>query len=225
MLSYLASYQGMGVASVECVGGCECQSVEVDSLWVEHASMLMTQELKVGAASRCRRWRVEYWCPPAFAASRSGGKHGQEVGVSLGRPALPCLPCSNQPGVNATVNATCRPARRPRSTRRAGSASRCAAGLAAGATSSSWRGSWCCRQAHTSFPPAIGWMWWCHSCLKKYDDVLIVLLLILRRQRPFWRRLLLRGFVLLISLYHSAAFDAVMQPCLLDCKLMHIIIY
>ena len=48
VLSYLASYQGMGVARVECVGGCECKAVEIDALWVEKASMLMTQELKVG---------------------------------------------------------------------------------------------------------------------------------------------------------------------------------
>jgi hypothetical protein len=76
MLSYLASYQGMGVARVECVGGCECKAVEIGALWVEKASMLMTQELKVGAC------RLPQQQPAGTARSagacRSGGRLGQQ---------------------------------------------------------------------------------------------------------------------------------------------------
>lgn len=54
VLSYLASYESMGVARVKCVSGCKCQESEIDALWQEKASMLMTAEFAV----RAQGWAV-----------------------------------------------------------------------------------------------------------------------------------------------------------------------
>jgi hypothetical protein len=52
VLSYLASYDAaMGTARVQCVAGCKCEPTDIDALWGEKASMLMTAEFAVGAAA------------------------------------------------------------------------------------------------------------------------------------------------------------------------------
>lgn len=54
VLSYLASYEAMGIARVECVGGCECEAATIDALWQEKASMLMTAEFQATQHAQCR---------------------------------------------------------------------------------------------------------------------------------------------------------------------------
>ncbi|KAI3436519.1 hypothetical protein D9Q98_005936 [Chlorella vulgaris] len=55
VLSYLASYDSsMGIAGVECVAGCQCEATEIDSLWEQQASMLMTAEFAATQHRQCR---------------------------------------------------------------------------------------------------------------------------------------------------------------------------
>ena len=58
LLGYLASYSGMGQASVECVSGCACNSTVVDSHWEERVSLQVMHRVLVrrrrgAGAGRC----------------------------------------------------------------------------------------------------------------------------------------------------------------------------
>lgn len=54
-LSYLRSYAGMGVASVECVGGCRCEGSRLDGTWERRASLFYAARFHV------RRGRAYNW--------------------------------------------------------------------------------------------------------------------------------------------------------------------
>lgn len=48
LLTYLRSYQQMGVAQVKCVAGCTCPTSELDGTWDTKASLLQIHRFKVG---------------------------------------------------------------------------------------------------------------------------------------------------------------------------------
>lgn len=49
-IGYLASYTGMGQASVACVSGCSCTNSTFDGHWETKASMSMAHGVLVGGA-------------------------------------------------------------------------------------------------------------------------------------------------------------------------------
>lgn len=51
VLGFLSSYEGMGLARVECRSGCTCAPSLVDGLWSERTSLMQLHSFKV------RRWR------------------------------------------------------------------------------------------------------------------------------------------------------------------------
>ena len=48
LLTYLRSYERMGVAQVKCVAGCACPTTEIDGTWEARASLLQIHRFKVG---------------------------------------------------------------------------------------------------------------------------------------------------------------------------------
>lgn len=154
VLSYLASYEGMGVGRVECVAvsvlrgitkvwterddgpcvwglgdgrphaaspeaqpppalppspqGCECEPIEIDALWSEKASMLMTAEFAVGGQMCCHFFLLACLAPGSLVCV-VGGK-GRGIGTK--RRALlwspnprPTMPAA---APQATQHAECR---------------------------------------------------------------------------------------------------------------------
>ena len=49
-LGYLKSYQGMGLAFVECKSGCQCSPSHVDGLWQDRVSLMQLHAVAVRAS-------------------------------------------------------------------------------------------------------------------------------------------------------------------------------
>lgn len=54
VLGYLRSYQGMGLARVECRSGCSCTPTLVDGLWDDHTSLVQMHSFQASQHPRCR---------------------------------------------------------------------------------------------------------------------------------------------------------------------------
>lgn len=53
-LSYLRSYQGMGVADLACVSGCECEPQVLDGTWQQEVSLQQILQIWVSRHKQCR---------------------------------------------------------------------------------------------------------------------------------------------------------------------------
>ncbi|KAL4430719.1 hypothetical protein ABPG75_005975 [Micractinium tetrahymenae] len=54
LIGHLASYEGMGRASVECVSGCTCAPNVLDGWWERHASLQVMHTIRVSEHPKCR---------------------------------------------------------------------------------------------------------------------------------------------------------------------------
>ena len=52
-VEFLASYEHMGVAKVECIKGCTCKATIIDALWERKSSERASQHMHVSAADNC----------------------------------------------------------------------------------------------------------------------------------------------------------------------------
>ncbi|PSC68705.1 hypothetical protein C2E20_7769 [Micractinium conductrix] len=67
-LVYLRSYQHMGTARIECVSGCRCSPVELDSTWTRTAKLMERLTMQVTQHRHCRL-RVTLLDEPGVAPS------------------------------------------------------------------------------------------------------------------------------------------------------------
>jgi len=81
MVGYLASYENVGRARIECESGCECEPVEVDALWDKRSSQTAFVTLRATQRAECRV-RVVTLPPP-----ESSGP-GRDVSVKFKVSAL-----------------------------------------------------------------------------------------------------------------------------------------
>ncbi|PSC72893.1 photosystem II reaction cent isoform B [Micractinium conductrix] len=73
-LGYLRSYQGMGVARVECKRDCTCLPTRIDGRWKQRVSLTQMHEFQVSQHPRCRvRITIERR-PSAGGRKHGGGK-------------------------------------------------------------------------------------------------------------------------------------------------------
>ena len=56
ILGYLKSYEGMGMAAVECVSGCACERSTLDGTWSRKATLYHMHEVEVGDPPACYWW-------------------------------------------------------------------------------------------------------------------------------------------------------------------------
>lgn len=62
-LSHLRSYEKMGTADVECVGGCSCEPSVLDGTHSDHTSVFIVHSVEVRGCGDCGLHR----CPPQWA--------------------------------------------------------------------------------------------------------------------------------------------------------------